>query len=98
MAFGKGTSDGGKGFSLGLRLQVGAPRTPFDIPVRRSEELKRIKIKSIICNSGNPFLWYNQQQCVPKTLFLNTINKCYIPFKDYFGIGLAIGKDLKLLR
>ena len=32
-----------------------------------------IKIKSIICNSGNPFLWYNQQKCVPKTLFLNTI-------------------------
>ena len=28
VAFGKGTTDGGKGFSLGLRLQVGAPSNP----------------------------------------------------------------------
>ena len=32
-----------------------------------------MKIKSIICNSGNPFLWYQQNQCVPKKLWLNTI-------------------------
>ena len=32
-----------------------------------------MKIKSIICNSGNSYLWYNQQQHVPKKQSLNTI-------------------------
>ena len=31
-----------------------------------------LKIKSILCHSGNPYFWYNQQQFVPKN-FMNNI-------------------------
>ena len=32
-----------------------------------------MNIKLIVCNSGNPHIWYNQQQCVPKKLLLDII-------------------------
>ena len=40
-----------------------------------------MKIKAIVCNSGNPFLWYNQQICVPKKPLLNAV---FLQYKDQY--------------